>query len=287
MSSSQASEVAEYASIVLNNHCGNVVTVLVIFDAVITMADEIRCFWGRKLTGAAVLFWLNKYLIIAFLVPTQLSVFLSISEERYGGSTKPNVSGGVALNDFLQLCICHKDGICLPSDGTFGMGRCLTEDPTPARLIKLSLVHNRGRLPSDRSNLDRIIAILLSPLQAGDLEVFIVRRTATGCILAILNTLHLTFTMLSVSISLVLYKRGGGSSNNQLLRYFYNTSANLRAASLGSSQSLQIPGGSVIFERVIGLVGAQISREDYFGNEDMDFEHGSGEIGGYGESVGE
>ena len=62
--------------------------------------------------------------------------------------------------------------------------------------------------------------------------------------------------------------------------------ANLRARGLGSSQSLENPsGGSVIFERVIGSVGAQIAPEDYFDSDDMEFENGSREIDGCGERV--
>ena len=56
-------------------------------------------------------------------------------------------------------------------------------------------------------------------------------------------------------------------------------SANLRTIGQGSSQSLDIAEGSVMFERVIGSIGAQISREDYFGDEDRDFDHNNGEIG--------
>ena len=57
-------------------------------------------------------------------------------------------------------------------------------------------------------------------------------------------------------------------------------SANLRTIGQGSSQSLDITGGSVIFERVMGSLGAQISREDYFEDEDQNLNDGSGEIDG-------
>ena len=45
------------------------------------MADEIRCFWTSRITGAAVLFWLNKYLTISFLVLSQSVLYLPISKE--------------------------------------------------------------------------------------------------------------------------------------------------------------------------------------------------------------
>ena len=51
-----------------------------IYDAIITMGEEIRCFWGRKLTGAAVLFWLNKYMT-ALLFAWLLAGSLAVSEQ--------------------------------------------------------------------------------------------------------------------------------------------------------------------------------------------------------------
>ncbi|EJF60219.1 hypothetical protein DICSQDRAFT_63639 [Dichomitus squalens LYAD-421 SS1] len=38
-----------------------------LYDIIITTGEEIRCFWGRKVTGAAILFWMNKYMTILFL----------------------------------------------------------------------------------------------------------------------------------------------------------------------------------------------------------------------------
>ncbi|TBU36907.1 hypothetical protein BD309DRAFT_838670, partial [Dichomitus squalens] len=50
------------------------------YDSIITTAEEIRCFWGRKITGAAILFWLNKYMSILCLVWT-FATFLNISDK--------------------------------------------------------------------------------------------------------------------------------------------------------------------------------------------------------------
>ncbi|TBU60083.1 hypothetical protein BD310DRAFT_848403 [Dichomitus squalens] len=46
----------------------------------ITTGEEIRCFGGRKIAGAAVLFWMNKYMTILFLV-WQLATGLNISDK--------------------------------------------------------------------------------------------------------------------------------------------------------------------------------------------------------------
>ena len=44
------------------------ITVIFLYDQAITTAEDVRCFWGRRVTGAAVLFWLNKYLTTLYLV---------------------------------------------------------------------------------------------------------------------------------------------------------------------------------------------------------------------------
>ncbi|EJF59043.1 hypothetical protein DICSQDRAFT_42484, partial [Dichomitus squalens LYAD-421 SS1] len=49
--------------------------VLFLYDALITTGDEIQCFWGKKLTGAAILFWLNKYITTFFMVWSITSYF--------------------------------------------------------------------------------------------------------------------------------------------------------------------------------------------------------------------
>ncbi|TBU57748.1 hypothetical protein BD310DRAFT_791608, partial [Dichomitus squalens] len=38
------------------------------YDSIITTGDEVRNFWGRKVTGGAVLFWLNKYMTLLYMV---------------------------------------------------------------------------------------------------------------------------------------------------------------------------------------------------------------------------
>ncbi|EJF61331.1 hypothetical protein DICSQDRAFT_60505, partial [Dichomitus squalens LYAD-421 SS1] len=51
-----------------------------LYDSMITTGEEIRCFWGRKITGAAILFWLNKYMTALYLV-WDLATALSISNK--------------------------------------------------------------------------------------------------------------------------------------------------------------------------------------------------------------
>ena len=56
------------------------IVVLFLYDAIIITGEEIRCFWGRKLTGAAVLFWLNKYMTAFYLAGIFAKVFVTSDE---------------------------------------------------------------------------------------------------------------------------------------------------------------------------------------------------------------
>ncbi|TBU52427.1 hypothetical protein BD310DRAFT_788877, partial [Dichomitus squalens] len=53
--------------------------VVFLYDSMIVTGEEARCFWGRKITGEAVLFWMNKYMTILYLV-WQLATALNISD---------------------------------------------------------------------------------------------------------------------------------------------------------------------------------------------------------------
>ncbi|TBU31035.1 hypothetical protein BD311DRAFT_657669 [Dichomitus squalens] len=55
-------------------------TVVFLYDSVLTAPEEIRCFWGRKVTGGAIIFWLNKYITMLSLCWAIGSDFLRISD---------------------------------------------------------------------------------------------------------------------------------------------------------------------------------------------------------------
>ena len=48
---------------------------LIFYDFILTTDEEVRLFWGKKLTGATVLFWLNKWLIIVYYATAVISFF--------------------------------------------------------------------------------------------------------------------------------------------------------------------------------------------------------------------
>ncbi|PIL24595.1 hypothetical protein GSI_12479 [Ganoderma sinense ZZ0214-1] len=62
--------VAEYAGVIVDNYCEVAATALIIYDSIIITGQEARYFWSERLTGAAVLFYLNKYLTLLSFVYT-------------------------------------------------------------------------------------------------------------------------------------------------------------------------------------------------------------------------
>ena len=54
-----------YGKICIPNSFWSIASLAVfLYDATITTGEEIRYFWRRRVTGAAILFWLNKYMAI-------------------------------------------------------------------------------------------------------------------------------------------------------------------------------------------------------------------------------
>ncbi|TBU39372.1 hypothetical protein BD309DRAFT_983110 [Dichomitus squalens] len=67
-----------------------------LYDTIITTGEEIRCFWGRKITGAVILFWLNKYMTMLVLV-WGLATGLNISNESCARSVKGSATVQILL----------------------------------------------------------------------------------------------------------------------------------------------------------------------------------------------
>ena len=41
-------------------------TALVVFEYIITFGTEVQLFWGRRVTGASILFFINRYMRLAY-----------------------------------------------------------------------------------------------------------------------------------------------------------------------------------------------------------------------------
>lgn len=55
--------------------------VLILHDYLVTFRQEVNMFWTRKLNGAAILFYLNRYAFITVYAIYQLTTYAPISDE--------------------------------------------------------------------------------------------------------------------------------------------------------------------------------------------------------------
>ncbi|TBU52422.1 hypothetical protein BD310DRAFT_832199, partial [Dichomitus squalens] len=82
---------------------------LFLYDSIITTGEEIRCFWGRRVTGAAILYWLIKYMTMLDLVwelaagSGKISSKQAYSRRIYSPSCSASVRGETAVDFSLPL----------------------------------------------------------------------------------------------------------------------------------------------------------------------------------------
>ncbi|TBU34165.1 hypothetical protein BD311DRAFT_747263 [Dichomitus squalens] len=304
---------ADYAAALVSGYCTVPAAVAFLYDSIIITGDEIRCFWGRKVTGAAVLFWLNKYASLFYFI-WDLGTFLEIPNESCVASGR----GLPPLQNFLFLIVAAFTGIrvfalrksLLLASVTFFLSAvpfgvnfvdvsyglkgeniypygCSAVDPTPVGVVKMSLVTicRSCLIAAD------CIAIwatwyTLSRRDANPLRgslsissVFLVDGTIFFVILLVLNALHMIITLLSLDVDFLQ------SSSNVtdftapisailISRFLLHLqSANLRAVGEGSSQDLATSlHGSIVFERVVGSLGASLSPDDFLGRDGLELE---------------
>ncbi len=58
-----------------------IILVLILHDYLVTFRQEVNMFWTRKLNGAAILFYMNRYAFITVYAIYQLSTYAPISDE--------------------------------------------------------------------------------------------------------------------------------------------------------------------------------------------------------------
>ncbi|KAI0689455.1 hypothetical protein C8T65DRAFT_817740 [Cerioporus squamosus] len=61
-----AAFIAEFDALYTAGICSIAVSVIVMYEYCITIGQEVRLFWGKKITGAAVLFFFNRYLVLLY-----------------------------------------------------------------------------------------------------------------------------------------------------------------------------------------------------------------------------
>ncbi|TBU23294.1 hypothetical protein BD311DRAFT_742501 [Dichomitus squalens] len=254
MASSQSDSIdAEYATGIVGLCCNVAGTVAFLYDATITTGEEVRCFWGRKVTGAAILFWLNKYMNAMFLVWLFVTDF-KISDEAEVSRARYLVWCKFYSHPSLDSCDRSAKGTAVVNYLIYLV---------QAAFIALRVYALQKSLIICAMAFILALAPLATNFQAnfafglwgGNVALFgctqfynttfdIARDSSqhhqTFHILVLVNSLHLAFTLLS------------------------SASIGDTGSILSSRDSLtNLDGGSVIFERVVGSLGASIAPSDY------------------------
>ncbi|PIL30379.1 hypothetical protein GSI_07564 [Ganoderma sinense ZZ0214-1] len=64
--SENAATIAAANSMAVANYIGVAAICVVLYEYVITLGIEVDLFWGKEITGASIVFFLNRYLALAY-----------------------------------------------------------------------------------------------------------------------------------------------------------------------------------------------------------------------------
>ncbi|KAJ8455806.1 hypothetical protein ONZ51_g12324 [Trametes cubensis] len=187
--SSDAQEIAEiiafYQSLFVNTCCPIAVLAFLTYEYLITFDREVSLFWRRRLTGASILFSANRYL------PLLVNVLnLTISARM---SDTSQYHWLVVYNDPMLGC---------------GKSSTVTLETAKKREFSLTIASRTCLMVADIIVLVVTWMSTLATLRLTDMALkgkptfarMLVRDgTIYFSILLVLNTLHLTFTMLSIT----------------------------------------------------------------------------------------
>ncbi|TBU52351.1 hypothetical protein BD310DRAFT_832399, partial [Dichomitus squalens] len=297
------------------NHSPICLAVVFLHDSMITTREEIRCFWGRRITGAAILFWLNKYMTTLFLV-WDLATALNISDKVRTPcdlSTRGDLVVDYLLFTILavftsirvyalrrSLVLCTVTAVLtlvplgtnmanfkfgVTGENIFPLG-CTGVVNMPINIVKsLTIISRTCLIAADGLAIGATWFTLGLPyasrrdgvLKGSISSVLLIDGTMYFFTLAVLDSLHLAFTLLSINVDAlqpasVVTAFTTPLSAVLVSRFLLHLqSASLRA--VGSTPSSQILSmhidHSLVFERIVGSLGASISAEDYL-KEDYD-----------------
>ncbi|TBU43833.1 hypothetical protein BD309DRAFT_863515 [Dichomitus squalens] len=83
MADSSAGIISVIESIINGNYCNDALLAFVTYEYTITLSLEVDLFWRRQLTGAGILFLLNRYLTLALRASIIVEGYIT-SSTRYG-----------------------------------------------------------------------------------------------------------------------------------------------------------------------------------------------------------
>ncbi|TBU57744.1 hypothetical protein BD310DRAFT_928613 [Dichomitus squalens] len=293
MASSQTIQlITEYASATRDDYCFTAAAVMFTYDAILTTGDDVRCFWGRRVTGAAVLFWLNKYLTILLCFwsisgdlkicaissqgTSAMFYVLFLPAAAFTGMRVYALSKSLLLSSAAFVLCTVPLGINL---AVFHFG--LTGENVPLLGCTIVTIVSRSCLIAGDFLALCVTLVTLYRRYAAIRHAGAPKATLSnvllvdGDILVVLNVLHLAFTLISFDLPFLEDAGDLGQfvtiiSPLLISRFLLHLqSANLRTIGRGSSQALMTShDSSIIFERVVGPIGASITSDDYLDLEE-------------------
>ncbi|KAI0687549.1 hypothetical protein C8Q76DRAFT_760014 [Earliella scabrosa] len=313
----RAAIASEALAFLVSNYCANAGSGLIVWEYLITLGQEVELFWANKLTGAAVLFYFNRYLNLvnniygivmnmpisdedcpAFAQSSKImGIFQYFPWAVFSGLRAFALTRNWPLSTFIFLLSCVPMGVNYAhfhfnSTGTNNpYTGCLTTDDVTSELARKLTIASRSCLITADVLLVYVTWFNMYR-QSGPKHPTVKNRlsyryrilTIWASILAILNSLHLTLSLLSIEYSVrnVGYVTQFSDPLTSILmsRFLLHLqAANRRVLHLGSPDNLtlasssgwQLGSGSsgpgqldtLVFERVLGSLGSSLDAGTY------------------------
>ncbi|RPD73180.1 hypothetical protein L226DRAFT_614405 [Lentinus tigrinus ALCF2SS1-7] len=306
------------------SYCSVVVAVVVIYEYSITVGREVRLFWGKKITGAAILFFLNRYIVLGFNTYALANSSIPVSDVVCSRTVQANRALQIAqyipwavFTGLRAFALCRSWFLSLLAfalsmvsvvinlvDYAFGVGGvnvslfgCITVEGISLDLAKkgsvptLTILSRTCLISADAL----LVGITWSRLSRRGLrhvestnlftEVLLRDGTLYFIILLIMNSLHLTFSLLAIAgvplqaVSLIpLFTEP--LTANLISRFLLNLQSVNQKVTGEDFQTTHGGSGdhadSLVFQRVVGSIAS--SFDPSLGYEDD--EHSNGISGG-------
>ncbi|KAI0751600.1 hypothetical protein C8Q80DRAFT_1158330 [Daedaleopsis nitida] len=291
-SSTGALVIQEYGSIRIANYCVNAAYALLVYEHAVTFRQEVELFWRRKAHGATVLFFSNRYLVLAYYT---LSIFgyIPICIVYVRAITVVNFllylpwavftalrAFALSRNSFLAVFVFLLSVVTIGVDFVnYGFGLTGINDPlagcTAVTPIPPSLAHNLTIASRTCLITADIVLIIMTwkvtYYQNKGVRSALGQRSLSfaevllrdGTVLLVLNSAHLACTLLSIKPTLQTASYvtvfTGPVTAVLVSRFLLDLQAAHRDATNGGLESLDArQSESVVFGRVIGSIGSSL-----------------------------